>query len=108
MSAAASSGGLNAETIAGILVAAVAVAGYVGVRARGGLDRTRSKWRTQDQLEGWVDSQRRWHPGVIHLVLGWDDENGTHHPGLWDQVDDLKQDLDRHRTDPGVHGGDPR
>lgn len=66
---------------AGIIVAAAAVATLAGQYGRRRIDRTRNRYRTQDAIEGWVDSGNRWHPGVVHLAFGWEDDDGTVHPG---------------------------
>lgn len=67
--------------VTGIVLAAVAVATLVGQYGRRRIDRTRNRYRTQDALEGWVDSGNRWHPGVVHLAYGWEDDAGNFHPG---------------------------
>jgi hypothetical protein len=93
-------------TCAEIVVAVMAIVA-VGVTARSEsrrrLDGRRDHWRSQDRLEGWVDSRNRWHPGVVDAVQGWEDDDGVHHEGVTEQLVDLRTDFDRHVEDG--HGG---
>ena len=67
--------------VTGIILAAAAIATLAGQYGRRRIDRTRNRYRAQDALEGWVDRGKRWHPGIVHLALGWEDDDGTKHPG---------------------------
>ena len=69
------------EASAAVVAAAVAFAALVGPRISRYFASSRSERRNREYLEGWKDQRDYWHPGVIDLVLGWDDQQG-HHPGL--------------------------
>jgi hypothetical protein len=81
---------------AGVLAAAIALASFVGAVSRRGLDEKRNQWRAQDQLQGWVDDRKRWHPGVIDRINGWTDDAGHFHEGLPEGLARLRREFETH------------
>ena len=95
---------VSVDAVTGIILAACAFATLalgVGLRQRG---RTRSRWRTQDRVEGYVDDRKIFHVGSTDLVLGYADENGVWHDGLDVRVARLE--ADKRQRDDAQRGRD--
>ena len=90
MFGAAASAGLSPDAITGIVIAAVTVGVAAGALYRRRISKTRSRWRTEDDLTGYEDDRGLWHLGVVDTVDGWRDRDGNYHKGLTRRVEDLE------------------
>jgi hypothetical protein len=88
------------EAWAAVIGSAVAVATFVAIYGRRFLDRQRNRWRSRDQLQGWVDDRNRWHPGALDLLFGWEDDQGIFHPGIPARLNALEESKHDHASKP--------
>jgi hypothetical protein len=86
--------------VGAVIVSAVTVASIVGTYGRRRVDRTRSQWRNQDVLQGWVDDRGLFHLGVIDTVNGWQDDQGVWHAGHVTIVPDHERRILQLEEDP--------
>ena len=102
MLAATKGAGLNVNTVATVVLAAVAFATLAGTVWHNQQKGSRDKWRGEDSLWGYRRPDGSWAPGVIDKVNGWSDGE-VDHEGLADQVNRHEREITEHRRNPRAH-----